>query len=212
MGPATPQPAKSRNRDEEIAELESPEGENDRGAHGFLPQAVLFDRDDTLIVDVPYNGDPDRVVPVPGARAAVDRVRALGIPVGVITNQSGIALGRITSEQVAAVNARVDDILGPFTLWRMCPHSETHGCPCRKPMPGMLLSAAESLDIDPCRIVFIGDIGADMEAAQAAGARGILVPTRVTRQEEIDAAETVCQSIGEAVDVALGAIRVGGAR
>ncbi|MBD0290622.1 MAG: glycosyltransferase, partial [Thermoleophilia bacterium] len=54
------------------------------------PAAVLLDRDGTLVADVPYNGDPDRVVPMPGAREALDRLRALGIPTAVVSNQSGI--------------------------------------------------------------------------------------------------------------------------
>jgi HAD superfamily hydrolase (TIGR01662 family) len=68
---------------------------------------VLFDRDGTLIVDVPYNGDPARVVPMPGARAALDRLRAAGVRVGVVSNQSGIARGLLTRAQVEAVNARM---------------------------------------------------------------------------------------------------------
>src|SRR3954464_2881698 len=62
------------------------------------PEAVLFDRDDTLIVDVPYNGDPARVEPVPGAREALDRLRAAGIRLGVVSNQSGVARGLIGAD------------------------------------------------------------------------------------------------------------------
>ena len=66
------------------------------------------------MVDVPYNGDPARVEPVPGARAALDRLRAAGVPTGVVSNQSGIARGLLTEEQVRAVNARVEALLGPL--------------------------------------------------------------------------------------------------
>jgi HAD superfamily hydrolase (TIGR01662 family) len=72
-----------------------------------LFDAVLFDRDGTLIHDVPYNGDPARVVPMPGARAALDRLRAAGLRLGVVTNQSGLALGRFTRADLAAVIACV---------------------------------------------------------------------------------------------------------
>ena len=71
------------------------------------PRAVLFDRDGTIVVDVPYNGDPALVQPVPGAREVLDGLRSRGIPVGVVTNQSGIARGLVTRDQVDAVNARV---------------------------------------------------------------------------------------------------------
>ena len=97
------------------------------------PLAVLFDRDGTLVVDVPYNGDPALVVPMPGAREAIALVRAAGLPIGVVSNQSGIARGIVTAEQVEAVNAAVDALLGGFDVWRICPHGPDDGCDCRKP-------------------------------------------------------------------------------
>src|SRR6185503_16845014 len=64
------------------------------------PRAVLFDRDGTLVVDVPYNGDPARVEPVPGAAAAVDRLRAAAVRTGIVSNQGGVADGVIGVEDV----------------------------------------------------------------------------------------------------------------
>jgi HAD superfamily hydrolase (TIGR01662 family) len=155
-----------------------------------LFDAVLFDRDGTLIEDVPYNGNPDLVRPVPGARAALDRLRIAGLRVGVVSNQSGLATGRFTVADLDRVNARVEQLLGPFDVWRICPHGREHGCACRKPAPGLILSAAASLGVRPDQCVVVGDIGADMGAALAAGATGILVPTPLTRPEE--AAEAPC--------------------
>jgi histidinol phosphatase-like enzyme len=86
-----------------------------------------------------------------------------------------------------------------------CPHGPGHGCDCRKPAPGLIVRAARHLGVDLERCVVVGDIGADMEAARAAGARGILVPTPVTREEEVAAAETVAPDLGAAVDQILGA-------
>ncbi|WP_207457445.1 D-glycero-alpha-D-manno-heptose-1,7-bisphosphate 7-phosphatase [Herbiconiux sp. SYSU D00978] len=168
------------------------------------PAAVLFDRDATLVVDVPYNGDPEKVVPMPGAIAAVAAVRSAGIRTGVVSNQSGIARGLLTRDQVDAVNARVDALFGRFETWQICEHGPDDGCRCRKPRPGMVLDAARALGVDPADVVVIGDIGADVGAAAAAGARGILVPTPVTRAEEIDAAETVAPDLATAVALALG--------
>src|SRR3954463_14430660 len=85
---------------------------------GRLTDAVLFDRDGTLVRDVPYNGNPDAVVVMPGARQALDRLRADGLRIGVVTNQSGIARGLLTRAQVDAVNARVEELLGPFDSWQ----------------------------------------------------------------------------------------------
>ncbi|ROS73820.1 histidinol-phosphate phosphatase family protein/HAD superfamily hydrolase (TIGR01662 family) [Curtobacterium sp. PhB130] len=164
---------------------------------------LLFDRDDTLIIDVPYNADPHRVVPVPGARRAVERARAAGLPVGVVTNQSVIARGGATRAEVDATNARVDELVGPFDVWCVCPHGPEDDCPCRKPRPGLVLEASERLGVPVAVLVVIGDIGADVGAAAAAGAQAILVPTPRTRREEIDAAETVADTIEEAVALAL---------
>jgi HAD superfamily hydrolase (TIGR01662 family) len=165
-----------------------------------LPDLVLFDRDGTLVRDYPYNGDPGFVRPVPGAREAVDALRARGVRVGVVSNQSGVARGLITREQVDACTARLDELLGPFETVQVCPHGPDDGCSCRKPAPGMVKAACAELDVDPARCVVIGDIGADVEAAAAAGAVGILVPTPVTRREEVAAAPRRAATLTEAVD------------
>jgi D-glycero-D-manno-heptose 1,7-bisphosphate phosphatase len=148
-------------------------------------RAVLFDRDGTLVHDVPYNADPDLVAPVDGAREVLDDLRRRGVCVGVVSNQSGIARGLITPTQLDAVNARVSELLGPFDTWQVCPHGSTDGCACRKPAPGLVLAAAAVLGVDPTECVVIGDIGADVGAALAAGARAVLVPTPVTRADEV---------------------------
>jgi len=168
------------------------------------PTAVLFDRDGTLVVDVPYCDDPRLVRPMPTARQALGRVRAAQIPVGVVTNQSGIGRGILTRAAVEAVNAEVDRLLGPFDVWRTCPHAPEDGCRCRKPRPGMLLDAAAELGTDPARLAFVGDIGADVEAAMAVGAATVLVPTTVTRPDEIRAAPVVRRTLRDAVDYLLG--------
>jgi histidinol-phosphate phosphatase family protein len=173
------------------------------------PSAVLLDRDGTLVLDVPYNGDPERVRPVPGARKALDRLRAAGIPVAVVSNQSGIARGRLTRAQVEAVNARVDALLGPLGPFLYCPHGPEDGCACRKPAPGLILEAARALGVDPAACAVVGDIGADVEAALAAGARPVLVPTGVTRAEEVAAAPEVAADLADAVDRLLGRAGIG---
>ncbi|MFC4058857.1 D-glycero-alpha-D-manno-heptose-1,7-bisphosphate 7-phosphatase [Planomonospora corallina] len=172
--------------------------------HDERPAAILFDRDGTLVNDVPYNRRPELVEPVPGAREVLDRLRGEGIPLGVVTNQSGVARGLITEGELAAVNARVEELLGPFDAWAVCRHDDADGCGCRKPAPGLILAAARALGVDPGDCVVIGDIGRDMDAARAAGARGILVPTAVTLPGEVAAAGEVAPDLAAAVELALG--------
>ncbi|WTE89520.1 HAD-IIIA family hydrolase [Micromonospora zamorensis] len=161
---------------------------------------MLLDRDGTLIEDVPYNGDPEKVRPVPGARAALDRLRAAGLRLAVVTNQSGLARGYFTGEQMRAVHARVEELLGRFDAWLVCPHDDADGCDCRKPAPGLVYAAARELGTTASRCVLVGDIGRDVGAALAAGAAGVLVPTPVTRPEEIAAAGWVATDLPAAVD------------
>ncbi|MEU7029151.1 HAD-IIIA family hydrolase [Streptomyces sp. NPDC046275] len=174
-----------------------------RAAHRDGPDAVLFDRDGTLVVDVPYNGDPRRVRPRPGAEEALARLGALGIAVGVVSNQSGVARGLLTRRKVQAVNHRVDLLLGPFAVWAVCPHGPGDGCGCRKPAPGLVLAACARLGARPSRTVVIGDIGSDMAAATAAGAHGVLVPTPATLPAEIAEAPRTAPDLPTAVDLAL---------
>lgn len=168
-----------------------------------VPKAVLVDRDGTLIDDVPYNGDPDRVVPVPGARAALARLRAAGIRLAVVTNQSGVGRGLLSHRAVREVGERVEQLVGPIGPWLVCPHAPEDGCRCRKPRPGLVLAAAHALGVRPEECVVIGDVGADVEAARAAGARAILVPTQTTRRAEVAAAPVVAPTLAAAVDLVL---------
>ncbi|WP_432573107.1 HAD-IIIA family hydrolase [Kineococcus sp. SYSU DK005] len=170
-------------------------------------RAVLFDRDGTLVHDVPYNGDPELVEPVDGAAQALARVRAAGLRTGLVSNQSGVARGLITREQVGAVNDRLAALLGPFDTVQVC--TDGPGAPSshRKPEPGMVLDAARALGVLPAECLLVGDIGADVEAALSAGARAVLVPTPVTLPAEVEAAPVVAATLPGAVDLALAAAR-----
>jgi len=168
---------------------------------------VLFDRDGTLVHDVPYNGDPALVQPVADARAALDRLRRAGIRVGVVTNQSAVGTGRITREQMEAVNQRVEDLLGPFDVWQVCPHAPDAGCGCRKPAPGLVKEACHLVGVPAESCVVVGDIGSDVDAAAAAGAEAVLVPTASTRPTEVASAPRVAPTLSAAVDRILEPVR-----
>jgi len=168
------------------------------------PAAVLLDRDGTLVANVPYNGDPELVTPMPHAREALDRLRRAGVPTAVVSNQSGVARGRVSVEEVDAVNRRIEQLLGPLGPWFVCVHAPEDACTCRKPQPGLVLQAASALGIEPADVVVIGDIGTDVEAARAAGARAVLVPNGDTRPEEVTAAPAVAPDLSAAVELVLG--------
>ena len=170
------------------------------------PRAVLFDRDGTLVHDVPYNGNPRLVRPVAGARRSIQRLREAGLRIGLVTNQSGIGRGLLTAGAVRAVNDELQRQVGAFDAVAICPHSPEDGCDCRKPAPGLVLRAAGKLGLRPEETVVIGDIGADVGAAAAAGARSILVPTPATRPEEVEEAPLVAPDLDAAVDLVLGGL------
>ncbi|MEU3826686.1 HAD-IIIA family hydrolase [Streptomyces sp. SID486] len=171
--------------------------------------AVLFDRDGTLVADVPYNGDPGRVRPLPGAAEAVALARSHGLATGVVSNQSGIGRGLLTVGQVLAVNARADELLGGLDTWVFCPHAPDAGCACRKPRPGLVRAAAARLGVPAAACVVIGDIAADVLAAHAAGARGVLVPNAATAPAEVkrffgQSAPDVLTAVRTALDMTSG--------
>ncbi|PYC61235.1 haloacid dehalogenase, partial [Micromonospora arborensis] len=84
--------------------------------------------------------------------------------------------------------------------WLVCPHDDADGCDCRKPAPGLVHAAARELGTTPSRCVLVGDIGRDVAASLAAGAAGVLVPTPVTRPEEVAAAGWVANDLPAAVE------------
>jgi D,D-heptose 1,7-bisphosphate phosphatase len=174
--------------------------------------AVFFDRDNTLIANDGYLGDPKGVVLIEGAADAIARARQLGYAAVVFTNQSGVARGMFTEERVHAVNARLDEMLldqNPAAVidrHEYCPyHPEAvveayrKDSELRKPKPGMILQAAQRLALDLSRSWVIGDAPRDVEAGHAAGCRTILfkdsnllsspaasAPPKVTPDYEVD--------------------------
>ncbi len=174
-----------------------------RAARASRTSLALFDRDGTLIEDVVDLRDPADVRPMAGAREALRRLRSAGIPVGVVTNQASVGEGRVGADELAAVNARIEADLGPFRVWAVCTHRADAGCPCRKPRPSLVTRAARDCGVPPSACVVVGDIGSDVDAAHAAGATAILVPTAVTLPEEIQRAPRVALDLAAAVDMIL---------
>jgi len=145
-------------------------------------EAVYLDRDGVLNVELfDYVTHPDELEIIPGAPEAVRRLNEAGLKVAVVTNQSGINKGRYSAEGLAAVHDKLEAVFAAagarFDAVYHCPHRAEDECDCRKPLPGMLLRAAEDLGFDPSRAVLIGDTVRDLQSAGAAGAAEILVRT-----------------------------------
>ena len=150
--------------------------------------AVFFDRDNTLIVGNEYLGDPAGVKLVAGAAGAVATCRNLGYAVVTVSNQSGVARGMFTEDDVLAVDAEMDRQLldhNPAAVvdrHEYCPHhpdasveAYRRSCDCRKPKAGMIMSAAEAMALDVRKSWMVGDAPRDIAAGKAAGCRTILI-------------------------------------
>ena len=145
-----------------------------------LRGAVFFDRDGVLNLDEGFAHRPDQIAWVRGAHAAVRRVNAAGLLALVVTNQSGVARGLYTEADVRALHAWMAAELAAqgarIDAWEFCPHHPDIGPDCRrrKPASGMLDDLIARFGVDPDRSVMLGDRETDMQAAAAAGVRGVL--------------------------------------
>jgi len=156
-------------------------------AHATSP-AVFLDRDGTLIREIDYLSDPRGVELLDGAAAAICELNTAGLPVVLITNQSGVARGLLDEPTLDRIHARVRELLAEggahLDLILHCPHHPEHGlpplrcdCECRKPRPGLLHTAAARLGLNLQSSWMIGDACRDLEAGWRVGARGLLVST-----------------------------------
>jgi histidinol-phosphate phosphatase family protein len=169
--------------------------------------AVMCDRDGTLIEDIPYNGDPALVSALDGVVDGLALLRTHGIPLAMVTNQSGVARGLIERGDVDAVNRAVVDLVGPLDVVAVCVHDDRNACDCRKPKPGLILEAARALGIDPARCVVVGNSAVDVEAAERAGARAILIASPADPDVELEGrSASVVPSFGEAVELIMGGL------
>lgn len=177
---------------------------------------AFLDRDGTIIHDANYIRDPDDVVLLPGAAAAIARLNRAGAIVVVVTNQSGIARGWLSTDDYDSVRRRIDDLLGRedarIDATYVCPHfPETTGpCDCRKPALKLFRDAIADYGIDPGASVFIGDRWRDVAPATALGGRPIFLDVASSppadRQRVRAEGLEVAHSLGEAVDRFLDAL------
>ena len=152
-------------------------------------RAVLLDRDGVVNRDSEeFIKSPEEWKVLPGVVEAIGKLRSAGLPVGICSNQSGIARGIVPMAQLAAINKRMHATIqlggGNIGLIRYCPHGPDEGCRCRKPAPGMILDACRWLQISAVDVLFIGDRRTDLSAARHAGCQIALVRTGHGSQTE----------------------------
>ena len=175
--------------------------------------AAFVDRDGVINLDSGYIGRPSDFVFAPGAKAALARLHAAGYLLVVVTNQSGIARGYYTMADFAAVTAymcaELAAVGAPVAQVEHCPHLPadlqpvSFACACRKPKPGMILSAAEALGIDVSQSILVGDKSDDIAAGRAAGVgRCFLIGADVKNGEA--GADATFSDLAHCVDGLLG--------
>lgn len=180
-----------------------------------MKQAVFLDRDGTINIEKEYLYQAADFEFIPGAAEAIRLLNQSGVLVVVVTNQSGVARGYYTEEDVENLHRHIDRELerhgAHVDTWLYCPHHPTGRgsyalpCNCRKPLPGMLQDAARRNDIDLENSAMIGDKLADIEAGMAAGCRTFLVRTGYGASEEqrVGSQTTVCDDLLSAVNLLL---------
>jgi D-glycero-D-manno-heptose 1,7-bisphosphate phosphatase len=167
-------------------------------------RAVFLDRDGTLMEEVNYCNDPKRVRVFPGTVGALQRLRHAGWLTVVVTNQSGLARGKISVEQYAAVNAEfLRQLPGGIDAVYFCADHPDNPTPRRKPGSGMLEEAARNHGIDLSRSWMIGDKEIDVECGRRAGCRTILVRTGYGAELENTGADFVHEDIVSASNMIL---------
>ena len=167
-------------------------------------RAVFLDRDGTLMEEVNYCNDPKRVRVFPGTVGALQRLRHAGWLTVVVTNQSGLARGKISPEQYAAVNSEfLRQLPGGIDAVYFCADHPDNPTPRRKPGSGMLEEAARNHGIDLTRSWMIGDKEIDVECGRRAGCRTILVRTGYGAELENTGADFVHEDIVSASNMIL---------
>ncbi len=143
--------------------------------------AVFVDRDGTIVEEVPFLHEPDRVHLLPGAGEGLRRLQDMGYRVVILTNQGGIGLGYFSMDDFYRVNSAMLRLLHQYGVRvhkiYFCPHGLAEQCDCRKPGTALLRLAQEQLNVDLSQSVVIGDRTADIETARRAGCKSVLVRT-----------------------------------
>jgi D-glycero-D-manno-heptose 1,7-bisphosphate phosphatase len=148
---------------------------------------ILLDRDGVINHDSDtFIKSPDEWIPIEGSLEAIALLNAHGYQVIVVTNQSGVARGLFDETILEKIHAKMRQLVsekgGNITAIYFCPHGANSDCECRKPKAGLLKAFAADFHADLTMIAVIGDSLRDLQAAEAVGAKPILVKTGKGRQ------------------------------
>lgn len=152
-----------------------------------LRKVLFLDRDGTLIHDSAYLHEPDKVQWLEGVLSTLKILQIRGWEFVVVTNQSGVARGMYSEEDIDLVHARMQESLDSFGVrileWKYCPHHPdiTGPCDCRKPLPGMISSVIQANDLNPDKCVMLGDKISDVQAGQSAHLNSYRLDTRLSK-------------------------------
>ncbi|MCH8262270.1 MAG: D-glycero-beta-D-manno-heptose 1,7-bisphosphate 7-phosphatase [Proteobacteria bacterium] len=143
---------------------------------------IILDRDGVINYDTAdFIKSEDEWIPIPGSLEAISQLSQNGYRIIIVSNQSGISRKKITITDLNAIHqkmmAHLTQFGGSIEAIFFCPHGPREGCDCRKPKPGMLFDIAKRLHISLKDVYFVGDSQRDIDAAEAAGAKPVLVRT-----------------------------------
>ena len=146
-----------------------------------MNKAFFLDRDGVVVEQVHYLCDPKETRLEKGVAEAIRRMHSLGYLVVVVTNQSGVARGKFTMNEVEAVHCKISEPLAQenekIDAFYICPHHPDYGtpCSCRKPEPGLIMQAAKDLDIDLAASIMVGDKLSDVKCGRNASLKASLL-------------------------------------
>lgn len=150
-----------------------------------MTNVVLLDRDGIINQDsYHYIKSVAEFIPIAGSMDAIGRLTRAGYLIGVATNQSGIARGLYTHQQLQAIHRYMIDCVraagGDIHAIEYCSHMPDEGCACRKPGSAMLIRLAKTLGCTLTDVPFVGDRISDIQAAEAIGAKPVMVLSPMT--------------------------------
>jgi D-glycero-D-manno-heptose 1,7-bisphosphate phosphatase len=172
-------------------------------------RAVFLDRDGVVNESIVRDGKPfpptsvRETIPVERAKESLERLKARGFLLIVVTNQPDVRRGTVRREEIEEIHGFLGQQL-PLDHFFVCYHDDRDNCNCRKPRPGLLLEAARRHEVELQTSYLVGDRWRDIDAGAAAGCRTVLIDRRYNERSPTFVPNAVVSSLEEAVDWIMG--------